>query len=653
MSPALAQARVAPDHLQGTASHLVDLVLHNGKKLALEIGGGITPTPSLTRTIEGSSSISLGIYDPDLSFLQTSLLAEQWDAKIDGLWFRYVSTSKSGKNLTLALEDRDVAKLRNFKGPKKVLRAHSTRAEFVKSLVEEAAPSLDFVCPQLHVKQPIENKEKAKAATAEAKANRGKGLGDAKHLTVDGAAASPAQLELGETAGQIAESVNAPFIVRVALFAALMTESSMGTASPGNVLQALGPEGAPVGNAEEEISGFLTNKPEWTGEGAIAYHRKNPSATFFQIAQATQASEFSDGSNYAKFGDEARAWVEAFSGESGEDIGSQTVTEPYRFEVDKKETYWEAIQRLAKQVNWRAFISAGRFFFMPEPELLQGMVRLAIEAPTDDNPLGTQGVENVDFDFHLNKAVTEVKVTALAAQWKPPPGAVVTIAGYGPASLGFGDAPVKKNSKGQKVGLSSNVNTRTGEGRARYLVSSIESPLTESSDARLITITLKKATAPLKEPAAATKTLTAGGSSAGGVEGSGGTGSKNTLELAKAAFTVKGTTTWTSPAGTITIAKWIYPALLWAKENGGNTEITSGYRPGVDSHTASGASEHQGDCYASGGEKGAIDFGDFTDPVGKEHRESFLGSLAKGYPGPMLIKATGFSDFGHCSATGS
>lgn len=259
------------DRVQGTNSHLVDLVLHNGKKLALEIGGGITPTPTLTRTIEGSSSIMLGIYDPDLSFLQTSLLAEQWDAKIDGLWFRYVSTSKTGKNLSLTLEDRDVAKLRTFKGPKKVLRAKSTRAEFVKSLVEEAAPDLDFVCPQLHVKQPIETKEKAKKAKAESKANLGKGLGDTKGLKINGQAATKAQIELGHTALQIAEHANASFIVQVALVAALIDESEMGAAS-GNVLQALGSGGAPIGSAEEEISGFLTGKPKWTGTSAIQYH---------------------------------------------------------------------------------------------------------------------------------------------------------------------------------------------------------------------------------------------------------------------------------------------------------------------------------------------------------------------------------------------
>lgn len=532
MSPAVAQAR-ALDRVQGTDSRLTELVLHDGRKLAMEIGGGILPTPSLTRTIDGASSISLQVYDPDLSFLRTSLLSETWDAKIDGLWFRYIGTKKSGKNLTLTLEDRDVALMRTLAGPKSVFahrgqKNETTRAEFVKLLVEEAAPKLTFICPQLHRQQPIKkvrNAAQAKAAQNEAKENRGKGIGDAKHLTVGGASASPAQKELGETAIRIADAETDDFKVKVSLIAALMTESSMGAASPGNVLQALEPY-TKVRSAEEEISGYLTGDPTWTGVTAIDYSKAHPDATYYEIAQAVQKSGVGESTkgagNYGKFGDEARAWVEAFSGETGEE-GTETVKEPRTFEVGKEENYWEAIQRLAKEVNWRAFIVAGRFYFMPETELLQGMVRLAIEAPSKKNPLGTRGIENVDFDFNVNKKVTEVTVTALAAQWKPPPGAVVTLAGYGPASLGFGDGAVKKDKKGQKAGISSNRNAATGEGRARYIVASIFSPLTEDSDARLVTVKLKKATRPLPEPAAKTKTksLSAGSSTGSPADGMG------------------------------------------------------------------------------------------------------------------------------------
>jgi len=209
---------------------------------------------------------------------------------------------------------------------------------------------------------------------------------------------------------------------------------------------------------------------------------------------------------------EAREWVETFDGEGG--TGDIEVTEPYTFEVGKKENYWEAIKRLAQEVNWRAFFVAGRFFFISEDELIRSQVRLAIVREPGQAEPETPGIEDVDFDFNSNKAVTEVTVTAYAKQWGVPPGSVVTLKGYGPASLGFGDAPVKADSKGRKAGLSSNRNAKTGEGRGRYLVASIETPLrdTDDSTTRLLTIKLKKPTSPLPESQAETHSVS--GSSA-------------------------------------------------------------------------------------------------------------------------------------------
>lgn len=489
-----------PKHVQGMTSSISDLVLRDGSEVPLKVGGAIIARPTLVRTMGGAGTISLEIHDSELHWLKASLSAEKFDAKIDGLWFRYLGTSKSGKQLTLTFEDRDVANLRELKGPKKAFRVNVTRAEFIVSLVREVRPKIDIYCPQLHVKQPIKTKQQAKKAKDEGEANRGKGIGDVE-LKIDGAAATSAQKALGHTALQIAESVSAPFRVQVALIEALMAESSMGTASPGNVLEALEPY-TKIRPAEEEISGFLTGDPEWTGTTAIGYYKAHPSAPAHEIAQAVQKSEFPDGSNYAKFESEAREWVEAFSG--GEGTGSIDVTEPYTFEVGKKENYWEAIQRLAKEVNWRAFVLAGRFFYMPEDELFRSKVRLAI------NP-DTEGIEDVDFDYHRNKAATTATVSAFVEKWGVPPACVVTLAGYGPASIGFGDAPVQADGKGRKQGISNNRNAKTGEGRSRYLVSKIEVPIAGDAQTRLATISLRKPTEPLPEPAPETHSLSASG----------------------------------------------------------------------------------------------------------------------------------------------
>lgn len=516
----------SPGRLQGAKAHIEDLVLRaNGRSLALEVGQGITPTPTLTRTIDGASSISLEVFDPDRTFLRNSLLSKKWEAEIDGLGFRYVGLSKSGQTLTLTLEDEWVARLKEHFGPVKVLRKHSTRAEFIKRLVEEACPGLDFYCPQLHRKQPIGSKSEKKESRTERKEakleDRGKGIGDSyKHLKVKGLKATTTQRELAELALEIADRGNAPSVCRVAVIAALIDETDMGS-DGNNVLQGEGSgEGAPIGSAEDEISGFLFGKPTWTGTSAVGYHKEHPQATYFEIAQAVQASgagEASNGrANYGQFGTEAKEWVEAFDGGEGVS-GSITVIEPYRFEVEgkekgkrngKPENYWEAIKRLAKEVNWRAFISANRFYFMPEPELFRSMVRLAIN---EDTP----GVEfgEIGFEYNEHGDVTEVTIPAFVNIWKPPPGSVVTLADMGPVSLGSGDVPLQK---GTKAALGSAVKASTHEGRGRFLVSKIEVPLVGDTAQRLATITLKTPTKPLPEEEAKKKSLSVGNV---GVEG--------------------------------------------------------------------------------------------------------------------------------------
>lgn len=507
MTTAIGQARAVERRLQAVNSRLSDLKLRNGKSLVAEIGEAITPTPTLTRTIQGASSIKLGVYDPELTFLRAPLHGERWGAVLDGLRWRYLGTSKSGLNLTVTLEEHWSSALREHEGPKQVHAKRGqpdevTRAEFIKSLLDEATPGLTLVCPQLHKRQPVETESQASAANEEAKDRREPGIGDAKHLTMDGAPIGASELDLAETALRIAHSGSAPFRVQVALIEALMAESGLGKAAPGNVLEALEPY-TRIRPAAEEISGFLFGKPTWTGLAAVDYYSAHPDAPPHVIAQAVQKSAFSDGSNYAKFEAEARAVVEAFSGAgAGEGGDIEGALKARVWQVKKEaandpsrpENYWEAIQRLAKDVNWRFFIVGDRAYFMDEYELARGVVRLAITPETPGIPPA-----NVDFDYNINKPVTEVTIRCPVKQWRPPPGSVVTLAGYGPASLGFGDAP---HREGQKIGISGNRKAGSKEGRARYIVVSIEVPLTEDSKAREATIKLRKPTAPLPEPAA-------------------------------------------------------------------------------------------------------------------------------------------------------
>jgi cell wall-associated NlpC family hydrolase len=519
---AVADAKAVPERVQGYTSDLDDLTLRDGRSFAVEIGGSLVPTPSLKRTIGGGSTISLEVEDEALGLLDVALISESWSADLDGLDFAYLGTKKAGTRFSIGLEEEAIARLRKMKGPKKVA-AHRgqenemTRAEFVISLVEEVpGPPIPWYCPQLHEKQPIESRDQGTKAKADAKANREGGIGDVEGLTVKGVAATKEQIDAGDRAIRAAESHGAEEAVILALLISLFVESLLGKISS-NWLQ-IEPEsvsgfsGDPT-NLEESVKGFLLGY-EPTAPAAIEYYRQHPDAKPYEIAQAVQRSRAglaSNGAaNYGPWIDEAREWIEAYGGGGGGGSASETITETqtFYFEVEKDETYWDAIKRLAKDVNWRAFFVAGRFFYIDEHELARGMVRLAVKREKGQRHPSTRGVEDVDFDYNGNKPITSATLTVQAKEWAVPPGGVVTVTGYGPASLGFGEPPLRR---GQKTALSNARNAVTKAGTGRYLVESIEGPLTGDTDARLLTVKIRKPTAPLPEPANETRSREVGG----------------------------------------------------------------------------------------------------------------------------------------------
>jgi hypothetical protein len=519
MTPAVASARVVERarerRVQGIASSLADITLDGGEGLRQKIGGAILPTPTLRRAM-GSSTIEITIHDPNLRWLSKSLAREKWDAQIDGLWFRYLGTSKQGKSLTLRFEDRNVARLREWRGPVKQL-AHRgkpnevTRAEFNCGLVEEALPYVEIVCPELRERQPIEDARQGQAAQEDADFTRRPGIGDVRGLTVKGIKATAAQKSAGDRALRVAEEEGADSRTMVALMIALIVESLIGDYSS-NWLELIPSTAAGSGitptDLEASCRGFLRGYLPGE-EGAVEFARKNPDAKPYEIAQAVQKSgaglPTNGRGNYGPWTEEGAEWVQAYGGGGGAAPSGKTVVEPFYFEVAGDEGYWEAIQESAGEVNWRAFFVGNRFFYISEPELVRSKVRLAIKR--DQGDWLPRGIEDVDFDYNENKRTNTATIAAFVKHWGVPPGAVVTLADLGPASIGFGDAPIKANKKGQRIGISSNRKAKTGEGTGRYLVTEIEIPLEGSEETRKAEIKLRRPTPPRPEPANQTRTV--------------------------------------------------------------------------------------------------------------------------------------------------
>jgi hypothetical protein len=410
--------------------------------------------------------------------LQSGLFSHTIDVKLDRFWFRLAQVSKQDDQLALTFEDRDVAYLRQYTQPKKASRSSVTRAEFALSLVREVkrGGGITFVCPELHVTQPIAKTQQGRTDASRAR-NRDKGLPRGSALTVKGAVADSAQKRLAERVLDVADSLSASSKATLALMEACIVESlvrnlSGGDADSRGVLQVRDSTARSMGIDNRDVqqcaNAFLTRG--FTGRGgAIALTRAYPTLSAGGIAQAVQGSAYPD--RYDGAQDEARAFISAYGGGDGE-TGTLDVTQtrklPYQFrrgDTDgTREDSWVCLNRLAEEVKWRCFMSAGACYFVSETQLLKAKPRLVL---SEDNP----AVLGIDFDVDSGKPVSEVTISARANRWVAAPGAVVELRDVGVAN-------------------------------GRWLVATLQRGIFDAN----ATITLRRPTKALPEPAPETET---------------------------------------------------------------------------------------------------------------------------------------------------
>jgi hypothetical protein len=453
-----------------------------GKGSAIRVEGRITDG-RLERTMDGASTLTLTLDDHDRALLRSGALSQQIDLNLAGEWWRLVQVSKQGDTLTLTFEDRAVAYLRKITTPRKAKRSKMTRAEFALSIVREvkAGGGIPFVCPDLTVKQPIAS-SRDKLSSSDRQSSLSQGLSPGAALTVKGAPANANQRALGQRALDVAASLNAGERATMALMQAVIVESQVQNLNYGDrdslgILQVRSStaKGMKINNRDVEqcCNAFLT-RGFWGKGGAIAIAAKNPSMTTGQVAQATQGSGVPTA--YDKVRAEAAKWVAAFGG-AGADVGSTTATKvvPYQFQrggtSGEVEDSWTCLQRLASEVGWRCYMAGGACHFVSEPALMKAGPRATLSEKT-------VGVDNVDFDVDNGKANNEASVTARIMLLGFPPGSVVELEDCGPAD-------------------------------GRWLVRSVERGVFDAS----ATVTLKRVTKPLPEPAADTTSVGGGGGS--------------------------------------------------------------------------------------------------------------------------------------------
>ena len=449
----------------------------------------ITVRPRLTipkRTMEGASSLTFTIGDPQLKLLNAPVLQGknktklnprgEFDAEIvidDLVWALTGVALLANHAVELVFEEDAVKALRNT-APLTMSRGKVTRAQFIKRLFDDAGVPL--VCPEIDDKQQIET---PKEAETEAQKNRKRKPGLASHakLTVKTHPADREQRENIETALGRAAAKHSGELAAEALLVAIIQEAEARNDPNGDkpskgILQLLASTAAGLNvdpmNIPAVCDLFLTTGFYNKG-GAIALAKEHPDWTPGQVAQAVQGSEFPLA--YDVWKEEAKKMVDAYTGGDHEGLEVETITvaKQYQFERKKGETSWKCARRLAEEVDWYLFIEGGVGYFFSGRYLRRSRPMMLV-AP------GADGIDGVTGSAMTSPTYDDtMTVKCKAKRWAAPPGSIAEVEGYGP----YDD---------------------------RWVVSDIERPKGMNSQATVVTLATIKL--PKLEPAHETETRT-------------------------------------------------------------------------------------------------------------------------------------------------
>jgi hypothetical protein len=398
----------------------------------------------VVRSMRATSEISITIHDADRAILKSGRLQNDdgnltaVDVLVDGMWWRTADLDKQGDELVFTLIDRQVARLQDKKGPKKAAsRAKVTRAQYILGIVRGVkAWHGDWWIPELKKKQPVKGATR-KQREAERDRKRSKGFDDGVALRAKNTIMNKSKLDVASQTIAIADNLNSPELATVALLEACIFESNFDphaknpTSTAVGLLQLLDIHYNGSIEKREDVETVVTQflkGPAFTGSqpqnpdalGAMGLARKHPDWPPGKIASILEGSGY-NGSSYDQYRAEAKKILAAW----GSTAGKAARFRSYEFKVDKHESYWDAIQRLANEVGWVAFFSGTTFFYMSEEDLYDQRARFRL---SEDTP----GVSNIDFKASYRKKIDTVTINCRIDAWPCPPGSAIFIEGQGP-----------------------------------------------------------------------------------------------------------------------------------------------------------------------------------------------------------------------------
>ena len=446
--------------LMGKDLDLSDLYLALNHK-DINIGEAVTDV-TVERTIEGASTVTVEIFDRDRVLLRSGRLSSRNDIEIDGLYFRLSAVRKTGDILELTFEDREIALLRTYAKPikqsTKTARGPITRAQFILRMIKEVKEEkIRWVIPELNKPQAIDGASTLPSAPAVV-AQKGFGIPKINGLKVKSAAMTEEQRKNTNIILNTAESMIVPRPVMVMAIMCAIQESSITNLLEGhpgdyNYLSSDSSKN-PIG-VYQQIAFWGWPATRDVAKDAAAFIKKcdsdyhsHPQRGYGDIINDVQISGTPGA--YQQWQTQAERIVDAYGITNGKsaDQNSQWAalqttgtTLNYEFyrglpptsKIRKQkyngawgpESSWDCIQRLAQEVQWRAFFVSGTFYYISEDLLFKSQPAAVLNE-------FSSGVISLDGDYDEGSKVATMNLVCEMNRWAAPPGSIIQLVDMGP-----------------------------------------------------------------------------------------------------------------------------------------------------------------------------------------------------------------------------
>jgi hypothetical protein len=472
---------------------LTDLVLNwtDSRVIDLEARGAITSI-ELERTIEGASTLTIVLRDPDRRLfsqwarrmrpkaptakqardpvevdegwdpiMNPDLIGRAMQVELDGAVFRLVGVSyqHQGQETTLTFEDRIVYLLRRKKGERRASRAKVTRAQFILSLIREVKLTRPpFVCPDLTIKQPIDKADTgsssrralprtstralrlipsdggtASGASGPSQA-AGSGVAAGANVTVKGRPATPEQKRVGQQVLDACSQAGADPRPTKACVCACIVESELQNLSGGDrdsrgVLQVRDSTAQPMGIDNRNVAECVTAFLKRGFWGKGGAIDIARKNPGMSVGTVAQNTQGSAyPDRYDQVAGDAQKWIDAYGG-SGLGDTADTGGGSY------SKSYQFA--RESDEDSWTAIQRLAeevgwRCFIVGEAVYYMSEQALYQRRPRYEITASSDALIDLQFDVDWGKPLSEATLVMALDRWGAPPGAVMLLSGFGP-----------------------------------------------------------------------------------------------------------------------------------------------------------------------------------------------------------------------------